>query len=236
MSSFLQDIKFGVRLLFRHRGFTVVAALVLALGIGANTAVFTLLNTMVIKPRPGVADAELVGVFSRDRTQVDVYRGFSYPNYVDLRDRQDLFASLTAHDYAMVGLTEGNSTRRVFTDIITANYFDTFGVPVIRGRAFTKDEERPAANLPVAILSHGMWQRLGGSDTIVGSTIRLNARLFTVVGVAARGFGGSLVLVTPELFLPMGVFDSVTNDFMKEDQPTSHRRSASRVARYWSGT
>lgn len=230
MSAFLQDIKYGVRLLFRHRGFTVVAALVLALGIGANTAVFTLINTMVIKPRQGVPDKELVGVYSRDRTQADVYRGFSYPNYADLSSR-DLFASLTAHDYAMVGLTEGTTTRRVFADVITANYFDTFGVPVIHGRAFTKEEERPAANIPVVILGYGMWQRLGGGENTVGSTIRLNSRVFNVVGVAARGFGGSLVLVTPEVFLPMGVYDSVTNDFLREGQSTSigDRRHASLV-------
>jgi predicted permease len=231
MSAFLQDIKYGVRLLVRHRGFTVIAALVLALGIGANTAVFTLINTMLLKPRPGVPDAELVGVFSRDRTQPDVYRGFSYPNYADLRDRGDLFASLTAHDFAMVGLAEGNTTRRVFADVITANYFDTFGVPVIHGRAFTKDEERPAANLPVVILGYGMWQRMGGDKNIVGTTIRLNSRVFNIVGVASRGFGGSLILVTPELFLPMGVYDSITNDFLKDGQPPSigDRRHSSLV-------
>jgi len=78
MSAFLQDLKYGIRLLFRHRGFTIVAALVLALGIGANTAVFTLINTMVLKARPGVPDAELAGVYSRDRTQPDAYRAFSY--------------------------------------------------------------------------------------------------------------------------------------------------------------
>ena len=216
MAAFLQDLKYGVRLLVRHRGFTVVAALVLALGIGANTAVFTLINGMVLKPRPGVPDAELAGVFSRDRTQADVYRGFSYPNYADLRDRKDLFVSLAAHDFAMIGIGEAGATRRVFADVITANFFDTFGVPVVRGRAFTMDEERPGANLPVTILSYGLWQRLGGGDDILGTTLRLNSRLFTVVGVAARGFGGSLVMITPELFVPTGVYDSLSNDFERD--------------------
>src|SRR4030095_9577712 len=212
MAAFFQDLKYGVRLLVRHRGFTFIATLVLALGIGANTAVFTLLNTMIFKPRPGVPDAELVGVYSRDRTHVDDYRGFSYPNYADIRDR-DVFASLTAHDFALVGLTEGSTTRRVFTDVITANYFDTFGVPVIRGRAFTRDEERPTANLPVVILSYSQWQRMGGGASVGGSTVRLNGRVFEVVGIAARGFGGSLVGISPELFLPMGVLDKLSNDF-----------------------
>ncbi len=219
MSAFLQDLKYGVRLLFRHRGFTVVAALVLALGIGANTAVFTLINTMVLKARPGVPDSQLAGVYSRDRTQPDAYRAFSYPNYADLRDR-DLFASLAAHTYAMIGLAEGTSTRRVFVDIVTANYFDTFGVPLHSGRTFTIEEERPGADIPVAIVSYGMAQRLGPSGA-AGSTVRLNGRLFTIVGVAARGFGGPMVVVSPELFLPTGVYDSVTNDFLKEGLPAT---------------
>jgi len=221
MAAFIQDLKYGVRLLIRHRGFTVVAVLVLALGIGANTAVFTLINAMVLKPRPGVPDAELAGLYSRDRTQADSYRAFSYPNYVDLRDRKDLFVSLTAHNFSMVGLAEGDSTRRIFIDVITSNYFDTFGVPLERGRAFTLDEERPKADVPVAILSYGMWQRLGGTDDVLAKTVRLNGRVFNIVGVAPRGFGGSMVMVTPELFVPTGVYDRITNDFMREGLPAS---------------
>jgi predicted permease len=221
MSAFLQDLRFGTRLLFRHRGFTAVAALVLALGIGANTAVFSLINAMVLKPRAGVPDKELAGVYSRYRTKVDTYRAFSYPNYADLRQRTDLFASLTGHNYSLVGLTEGETTRRVFADVITANYFDTFGVPVHRGRAFSAEEERPGANIPVAILSHGMWQRLGGTDDVVGRTINVNRRQFTVVGVAAKGFGGSMMIATPELFVPTGVYDTITNDFLREGLPAT---------------
>jgi hypothetical protein len=221
VAAFLQDLRIGIRLLGRHRGFTTVAVLVLAFGIGANTAVFSLINAIVFKPRPGAPDRELVGVYSRDRTQVDEYRAFSYPNYADLRDRGAPFASLAAHNYAMVGLTEGDSTRRIFVDVVTANYFDTFGVPVIRGRAFTLEEERPAADLPVTILSHGAWQRLGGRDDVVGTELRLNGRLFTVIGVAAPGFGGSMVLVSPELYVPTGVHDSLSNDFLREGLPAT---------------
>ena len=224
MTAFFQDLKFGVRLLFRHRAFTVVAALVLALGIGANVAVFTLINGMVLKPRPGVPDAELAGLYSRDRTQVDAYRAFSYPNYADLRERTDIFASLTAHNFAMVGLSDGKdakTTRRIFIDVVTANFFDTFGVPLARGRAFTAEEERPKADIPVAILSYGMWQRMGGTDQVLGQTVRLNGRLFTIVGVAPRGFGGSMVMITPELFVPTGVYDGMSNDFLREGLPVS---------------
>jgi predicted permease len=220
MGALLQDLRYGFRLLYRHRGFTAVAVLVLAFGIGANTAVFTIVNTLVLKPRAGAPDRELAGVYSRDRTQADSYRAFSYPNYADLRDRR-LFASVAAHTFSLLGLTEGEVTKRVFVDVITANYFDTFGVPVARGRAFNLDEERPGADIPVAILSHGMFQRLGGTDQVIGSAIRLNGRQFTVVGVAARGFGGSMVMFTPELFVPTGVYDTITNDFLREGLPAT---------------
>jgi predicted permease len=220
MSSFLQDLKFGVRLLFRHRGFTVVAALVLAFGIGANTAVFSIINSLVLKPRMGATDAELAGVYSRDRTQADAYRAFSYPNYSDLRDRK-VVQSLTAHNFALLGLTEGTVTKRVFADVIVSNYFETFGVPLLKGRPFTLEEERPGADLPVAILSYGMWQRLGGTDAVLGSTVKVNGRMFEVVGVAPRGFGGSMTIVSPELYVPTGVYNSLTNDFLREGLPAT---------------
>ena len=220
MAAFIQDLRYGVRLLFRHRGFTVVAALVLAFGIGANTAVFTIINSLVLKPRPGVPDSELAGVYSRDRTEADAYRSFSYPNYTDLRDRH-IFASLTAHTFSLMGLTEGTGTKRIFADVITANYFDTFGVPVLRGRGFTIEEERPGANIPVTVISHGLWQRLGGTDQVVGSTLTINSRKFTVVGVAPKGFGGSLVMISPELYVPTGVYDTITNDFLREGLPAT---------------
>jgi putative ABC transport system permease protein len=221
MATLFQDLRFGFRLLGRQRGFTAVAALVLALGIGANTAVFSLVNALVLKPRPGAPDAELAGVYSRDRTQADKYRGFSYPNYADLRARTDLFRSLAAHTFSLVGLGEGEATRRVFIDIATANFFDTFGVPLLHGRTFSADEERPGADIPVTILSYGAWQRMGGRPDLVGSQIRLNGRQFTVIGVAPRGFGGSMVLVSPELWVPTGVYDTISNDFIRAGLPAT---------------
>jgi predicted permease len=220
MAAFLQDLRHGLRLLLRQRAFTIVAALVLAFGIGANTAAFTIINSLVLKPRLGAPDHELAGLYSRDRTQADAYRSFSYPNYADLRDRK-MFASLTAHTFSLLGLSEGNTTKRVFADVITANYFDTFGVPLLKGRAFTVDEERPGADIAVTIISHGLWQRLGGTDAVIGTSITLNSRKFTIVGVAPRGFGGSLVMVSPELYVPTGVYDTITNDFLREGLPAT---------------
>ncbi len=239
MASFIQDLRLGFRLLVRQRGFAAVAVLVLAFGIGANTAVFTLVNALVLKPRPGAPDSELAGVFSRDRTQPDAYRSFSYPNYADLRDR-NLFASLTGYTFSLVGLTENDQTRRVFVNIATASFFDTFGVRLARGRTFTPAEELPGADAPVAILSYLAWQRMGGGDDVIGRTLKLNGRDFTVVGVAPRGFGGSLVLISPELWVPTGMYDTLANDFVRDDAAGSMRErrhhSLILVARFKPGT
>src|SRR5687768_8769166 len=101
MSTLLQDVKFGLRLLLRQPGFTAAAVLVLALGIGANTAMFTLVNGLLLKPRVGGVDAELVGVFSRERSADDEYRGFSYAEYELLRSKSELFTSLSGHSFGL---------------------------------------------------------------------------------------------------------------------------------------
>jgi predicted permease len=218
MPSLLQDFRHGVRLLAHQRGFTAIAVLVLALGIGANTAVFTLVNGMLLKPLVGRPAGELAQLFSRDTVKPDVYRAFSYPNYLDLRARTDVFASLTAHSFSIAGVDDGSGrgARQAFIDVATGNLFETFGVPLLLGRTFTAEEERPGANVPVAVLSYGTWQRLGGQSDLLGHTIRVNARPFTIVGVGPRGFGGSMAFVSPELWVPTGVYDWIANDFARE--------------------
>ncbi len=109
----------------------------------------------------------------------------------------------------MAGLKEGAATRRVFADIVTANYFETFGVTLPLGRAFTAEEERPGANIPVVVLSHGVWNRLGQPADIIGREVEVNLRSFTVVGVAPAGFGGSMVLASPEIWVPTGVYETL---------------------------
>jgi hypothetical protein len=220
MASFLADVRFALRLLWKNRGFTAIAVLVLAVGIGANSAVFTIVNTMLLKPRVGNPPGPLVSLFNRDTTKPDSYRAFSFATFDELRRRQDAFASLSAHNLAMVGLREGDATRRLFVDIVTKDFFNTFGAPPALGRAFTADEERPGADVPVAVISHALWQRLGGRETVLGQTITLNNRAFTVIGIAQRGFGGSIVMLTPDAFVPTGVYDSLQNDFGRDGLTT----------------
>ncbi|OLC47630.1 MAG: hypothetical protein AUH43_11260 [Acidobacteria bacterium 13_1_40CM_65_14] len=215
MSYLLQDFRHSVRLLRRAPGFTAVAVFVLALGIGANTAIFSVVNALVFHPRPGRIDA-LVGVFSRDRVKVDDYRNVSYPAYVDLRGRRDVFDSLMAHTFAIVGIREGDTTRRSFASLVSSNYFETLGVPLAAGRPFTPEEERPGADAAVAIASYSAWRKAGLAPSFVGSTVRVNARDFMIVGVTAKGFAGTMTIVSPEWWFPLGTYDSIVNDMFKQ--------------------
>ena len=154
MRSLLQDLRYGARILLRAPGFTTVAVLVLALGIGANTAVFTLVNALLFRPLNNGDTQPVVGLSSRDTARPDRYRGFSYPNYLDVRERSGLFTELAALDFSMVGLSENGVTRRVFVALVSSNYFSALGVGAARGRAFSREEERPGRAGHVAIVSY----------------------------------------------------------------------------------
>lgn len=216
MTAFIQNLRFGLRLFSRQPGFALIAVLVLGIGIGANTTMFSLVNELILKPRPGAGET-LVQVYSKHRTEPDSFRTFSYDNFADLRARTDVFASLTAHNPAMVGITEGETTRRAFIDITTGDLFRTFDIPLAMGRTFSLDEEKPGAEIPVTIISYPMWERLGSPSDIPGRIVRINQRDFTVIGVAPKGFSGTTVMVTPEFWLPTGVYDSMVNDFASDN-------------------
>ena len=161
----LSDLRYGVRMLAKNPGFSAVAILVLALGIGANSAIFSLINAMLLKPLPIERPGELVGIYNEKTTPPGGFRAISYPNYRDLRASADGFSSLAAHNVTLVGVGDGTVTRRVFADLVSANYFETFGSTLALGRAFTPAEEEPGANVPVAIVSYVYWEREGAIRT-----------------------------------------------------------------------
>jgi putative ABC transport system permease protein len=214
MSTLTQDLRYGTRAFLKAPGFTLLAILVLAIGIGANSAMFTIANALLFRPLAGRA-GELVGLFSHDRTRPDSYRAFSYPNYTDIRDRADVFDGLMAHTFAMVGEPAGDTTRRSFAELVSSNYFEALGVRLAAGRTFSAEEERPGSRIPVAIVGYDRWKRAGLDPAFIGQTVRINAQDFTVVGVAPPGFTGTMALVSPETWLPLGMFDSVVNDIFK---------------------
>ena len=218
MGTLLRDLRHGARMLLHKPGFTLAAVAVLSLGIGANTAIFSLVNAFLLKPLAVHKPEELVGCFSRDTRKPD-YRGFSYAEYVYLRENHSVFSSLTAHNLAMLGLAEGDTTRRLFADIVSSNYFATFGVRLFRGRTFTPEEERPGSAIPSVIASYPFWKKTGADPEFLGKTLRINGRLFNVVGVAPEGFTGTTSLLSPELYLPLGMYEQVMNDFEGHVRP-----------------
>ena len=210
----MNDLKFALRQLIRSPGFSLLAVTILALGIGANTAMFSLVNALLFKPLAIERPDELVRLHSRNVNPDAGFRGFSYPNYADIRGRNDVFRDLTAFTVTMVGVSEGDTTRRVFATAVAANYFQTFAVRPAFGRDFLPEEERPGAGLAVAIVSHGYWKRHGADPELIGQMVKISGRAFQIVGVAPEGFTGTSVLLSSELYVPLGVQEWLVNDFM----------------------
>lgn len=217
-----QDFRYACRALRNKPAFTAAAVLVLALGIGANSAVFSLINAFLLKPLAVTKPEGLVGLYSRDTKHPDAYRAFSYPNYLDIRDSQTAFSSVTAHNLALVGIKEGDKTRRTFADVVSSNYFSTLGVPLFEGRSFRADEEKPGRDLTV-IVSYSFWRKAGEDPQLIGKHLRINDHLLTVIGITPKGFTGTTVLASPELYVPLGAYDFVMNDIESHGKPLDAR-------------
>jgi predicted permease len=212
MAEIVQDVRHAARLLTRNPGFAVVAALTLALGIGANTTIFSFVHAVLLKPLPVEDARSLVFVYMTDeRNPGD--RGVSRQNYVDFRDQSDVFEALTAEGFSFVSLVGGTGEpERVLAGVVAGNYFSTLGVTPILGRAFLPDEDLTEGTRLVTVLGHALWEnRFGGDPTIVGRTILLNNHEFTVVGIAPRSFKGTDSVGGPALWVPIMTYPVTTS-------------------------
>jgi predicted permease len=212
MGSWLGDVRFALRQLAWSPGFAAAAVAVLALGIGLNAGMFSLVYAIGFAGRAFPEPDRVVQLYSSRASEPDSYRAFSYAAYGQLAGT-DAFAGVLAHAPALVGVTEGTESRRTFGAIVSRNYFEVLGVPVAAGRGFTAEESRPGQDVPVVVATWAFWQRHNFDPALVGSTVRVNERPFTVVGVTPRGFTGTMSVFGPELFFPLGVFHSVANVF-----------------------
>src|SRR5512133_1127323 len=216
----IRDLKFAFRQLFKAPAFTISAITVLALGIGVNTAVFTLVNTLFFAPPAYAKPHGVVQLFSQDKKDPKKFRGFSYPTYLDIREQNTVFTDVMAFNLALIGLGQKGDTRRAFGAIVTSNYFSVLGVPLARGRAFLPGEETPSHKAPVAIVSYSYWQKHDLDPNVLGSQLLINGRPFNVVGITPKGFVGTMQILSPEVWLPMSVYDQVANDFGLENKTT----------------
>ncbi len=199
MDSFLKDIRYGIRSLLKRPGFTAIAVLTLALGIGANSAIFSAINATLMRPLP-VSDPErLVYVFNGAPGSV-----FSYPDYAELRDQNKVFDGLIAWGGINASLNSNDQTDLVNGAIVSGNYFDVLGVRATLGRVIsTEDDKIPGAH-PVAVISHGLWQRrFGGEANVVGRQLLLNGNTFTVIGVVPANFSGLQMGIVRDLYVPL---------------------------------
>ena len=222
----IQDFRFAFRQLIKTPGFTIIALLTLALAIGVNSAVFSLINGVVLRPVIPLRPAEVVGVFSAKQNTKE-YRQFSHAEYQVLRENSEVFADVAAVNFGLAGLGRDEGMRRSFVFMTSENFFSLAGVEPVLGRFYNAEECRPNANIQVAVASHSFWKRMGGKPEFVGSTLFVNAQPFTVIGVAPEGFSGISALLAPDVWLPLGVFSQMTSAFSdpSDNQDLNHPKS-----------
>ena len=230
IQNFWQDLRTGARLLKKSPGFTLVAVFSLALGIGANTAIFTIINAVFLHPLPVENPSQLAQMFTRDTLTVDTNTNFqitptSLPNYEDYRDQNMVFTGLAADTFP-IPLNWGGQTEpvRLLGILVSPNFFDVLGIKAYRGRTFSPDEGKKVGADPVIVLSYALWaHRFGSDDKIIGQSISLNATSYTVIGVAPPNFKGIVSLAPPEvLWIPLSMRDYVLSGQLKDLE--NHRR------------
>ena len=209
MRQLVRDMAFGLRLLVRKPGFTAAALLSLILGIGLNTAVFTLLDAVFLRPLPVEDPASLVSVFASRRNDAGEVTliSHSHLNYLDLQERSRSLSGLAIYQWWPMNLSGGSEPLRATGMFASASYFQVLGLQPARGRFFLPEEDETPGTHPVVVLSHGCWTRIFGAEPgIVGRTVRVNGRAMTVVGVAPRGFKGTDITVEVDFWLPVMMY------------------------------
>ncbi len=210
MTTLWQDLRYGARMLLKNPGFTLIAVMTLALGIGANTAIFSLTDQILLRLLPVEKPEELVVLRSPGpkqgsvSTDSDSATSFSYPAYKDLRDRNNAFSGLLARYPVSLSVAGVGQTERAEGELVSGNYFEVLGVQPALGRVFNQEDDRTPGAHPVVVLSHGYWTRRFGADAaILNKTLTVNGALMTVVGVTRAGFQGVQFGQTPDVFIPM---------------------------------
>jgi predicted permease len=214
MDGLIRDVRYSLRMLLKVPGMTLVAVASLALGIGANTTIFTLINAVFLNPIPVERPSELVALYTVDESAANPFSNLnplSRPNYLDLREQSGVFTDLCSYTFPFpVNLATGGEPEQVFTELVSGNYFDVLGVRPLRGRFFRPDEDEAPGTHPVVVMGHGLWQRrFGGDPGVIGREIEINGLGFSVVGVAPEGFKGVNALGGPELWAPSAMYGQV---------------------------
>lgn len=215
MSSLFENLRYASRQLRKSPGFTFTVIITLALGIGANGAVFTLFDQVLLRMLPVQNPKELVrfewtGSFNGSMSSFggDSRNYFSYPMYKDLRDKNQTFAGILAADKAQIGVSWHNQAENDDGEVVSGNYFQLLGLKPARGRLFTPDDDTAKDANPVTVVSYDFWRNhLGGAEEVIGQTILLNGHSFTIVGVAPASFDSAIGGYRPDVFVPTSMVD-----------------------------
>ncbi len=203
MTSFWQDLRYSLRMIAKAPGYAAIVILTLALGIGANTTIFTWINSALLNPVPGLATPSEVVALTLGKPG-DNPVGFTYPDLEAMRDGQQSFTGIAACNFAQMSLTGKGKPERVWGMVASANYFDVLGVRPILGRGFLPAEDEKPGGAPVAVISYRLWQtHFGANPDIVGQTIEINQHPYTIVGVTPAVFQGSQTGVRTEIWVPI---------------------------------
>jgi predicted permease len=209
MQAILIDLRYALRTLLQKPGFTVVAVLSLALGIGLNTTIFSVVNAVLLKRIPVKDPERLVEVYSALAEEMP-YLTSSYLDYLDLRNGADVFEGLAAHAFARGILFRDGKSELITGEVVTANYFEVLGIEAQHGRTFLPEEDETEGSHPVVVVSHGFWQRrLGGDPAAIGKTLRISGIEYDLIGVAPENFSGTIPGLMPEFWAPTGMIQKL---------------------------
>jgi predicted permease len=216
LGDLVADLRYGVRMLRKNPGFAATAIVMLAMGIGANTAIFSVVNALLLRPLPVDRPEELTFL-----ENAHYGPGQSFPNYKDLRERNQSFAGLMGYRVAPMELELGTGAARIWGYLATGNYFDVLGVKPALGVFFHQTEDQHPGASPYAVLSYSAWQsRFGGDAAIIGKTIRLNRLPYSVIGVSPPEFHGTELFYWPEVWVPMMMEPRIESRSWLEDRNT----------------
>ncbi|MGH9711770.1 MAG: ABC transporter permease [Candidatus Acidiferrales bacterium] len=203
MTSFWQDVRYSLRMIAKAPGYAAIAILTLALGIGANSTIFTWINSTLLNPVPGLASPNEVVALTLGRAGDNPFP-FTYPDFEVIRGGQKSFVGITASNITPMSLTGSGKPERVWGMVVSANYFDVLGVRPILGRGFLPTEDEKPNGAPVAVISYRMWQtHFGANPDVVGQTFEINQHPYTIVGVAPAVFQGSQTGLRSEIWIPI---------------------------------
>jgi len=203
MSNLTQDCKYGVRVLRKSPGFAAIAVLTLALGIGANTTIFSWINSTLLNPVPGLSRSSEVVSLTLSKPDENPFP-FTYPDLEAMRDGQQSFTGIAACGFAQMSLKGKSKPQRIFGMVASANYFDVLGVRPIIGRGFLPEEDTKPGGAPVAVISYRLWQtHFAANPNIEGQTIEINEHPYTIVGVTPAVFQGSQTGVRTDVWVPI---------------------------------